>query len=549
MRLPLLASFLVLAACTESEPALDADYIVWGSSGSTVTVGWVPIDGASSFTIERGSSEADLAPIATLAPPETSFLDTGLAPLTPYTYRFSYLAADGSTVVEPVQEAYTTDEEILVTGEPTPVGAPVITTVGATGSAIAVDATNATVVVPPGAVPDGTEVTIQPIASPYPDDDAPGVLISSSAPFAQPVDLVFAYDEIDALEPEHLTIAVQADDGSWISQPRVIDREARTVTHRFPATTARAGLVNLHGAVLLRATYVLPRMATVKVNQELGLHAWGVFSDSPLDDPSAARPAVAITIGLIIARQMNLRDMRRPARRTVRLLENTAPGFERIWTVEHVINGNGVVGTIATPFAQGARYTAPAAKPASNPVAVRFTSVTVSGDDRLPTTPVPAIIEIDDPGSVRITGTFRLDGTAIPCPVGYVDVTDTFSFSVTLDDQLEFRVEAIENQPTVLGPLRVEQPVSSAAWTQQPEVFTMTGGSASEDPVTHKLIVDITGNWAVGSCSYVFDGQPPVTVPGTAMPVALGLAIDPQSLYVSTNDSIWRYSAVEVGGP
>src|SRR5436190_13292404 len=94
--LGLLGLGAVLAGCGGGVDELDADYIAWGSSGSTVTVAWLPIEGATSYTIERGTSEADLVPVATFAPPETSYLDTALSPMTAYTYRFSYTAADGT---------------------------------------------------------------------------------------------------------------------------------------------------------------------------------------------------------------------------------------------------------------------------------------------------------------------------------------------------------------------------------------------------------------------------------------------------------------------
>lgn len=56
MRIVSLVSLAALVSCGESGPALDADYVAWCTSSSTVTVGWLPIDGATSFVIERGTS-------------------------------------------------------------------------------------------------------------------------------------------------------------------------------------------------------------------------------------------------------------------------------------------------------------------------------------------------------------------------------------------------------------------------------------------------------------------------------------------------------------
>lgn len=479
----------------------EVHYIVWGSSASTVTVAWAPADGATSYVIERGPSEDALVPIATIMAPATSYLDTGLAAQTAYTYRFTINTAAGPTV-ELAQTASTTDEAILVTGEPTPLGAPVTATVGAAGAAIDVAASGATVVIPADAVPDGTMVSVQPIASPYADDDSPGVVIESAVPFTQPVDLVFGYDDLDAEAPEALSIAVQADDGSWIGQPRVIDPDARTITLTVPVAApfaaTWAGPIRYHAAVRLRATFVFPRKADVDVNKTVSLKPMGLYSDDPCDDPANQTHCVVVVAAGLGAGLIDPRDAFRPARQQMKPLANDKTGYERTWTVNTVINGSTAVGTIATTGDVGATYTAPGAAPSQNPALVRFTSVRVSdtSDRREAVTASPAQLTIKDSGSYRITGDFRMDNTFC---AGSTDLIDHFTAAITRAPTGGWQVEAIVNQPTNLTPLS-PPPGDVAEVTVEPEVFQVTGGSVTVQAIDNALIVDLTGTYQVGTC-------------------------------------------------
>jgi hypothetical protein len=501
----LLVLGLALSACGGGgDPdQLDADYIVFGSSASTVTIAWERNPGASSVTIERGSSDADLAVIATLpaATGDTSYLDTGLAAQTAYTYRFTTTLADGSTVVEPIEHTSTTAEQIVITHAPPAIDAPVIATVGAAGAAIAVDAINATVVVPPGAAQDGTELTIQPVGSPFVDDpDIAGVEVTTSAALAQPIDVVFSIDDLDAVTPDNLAIAVQADDGSWISQAREVDADAHTITFTMTPDPAAAPAVwaapRTRAGLVLRETFILPRMATVKVKKTLGLTPYGRFTNEKGCDDIETE---ALCLSLIWAGR-SLTGAKKPVVAT-HPLPNIVSGYQRTWLVERVIGGSASVGTITAGAGIGATYTAPGAAPSFKTVEVQFTSV----DTRTHRTAyaMASRITIQDPGSVKITAKFRGDDSSgyVSCPFANTELWDTVEFAITLDDQLQYHVDAIQNYPTEVGEMGFYNG-ESGGWNTEPEVFTMSSGYAIDynpagDPV---IAVVVYGTSVAGDC-------------------------------------------------
>jgi hypothetical protein len=548
-----LGAGLALVGCG-SEPAHDwpewgeVHYVAWGTSRSTVTVAWAAIDGAVSYTIERGSSEDDLVAIATVPATRSSYLDRGLEPETEYTYRFTSTTATGS-VTEPVLWATTTDQEILTTGELTAVGAPVEASVGPEGATIEVAAMNAKLVIPPDTVPDATAVMIQPIASPYPDDDSPGVTVESSVPFARPVELVFGFDELDALAPDHLTIAVQAADGAWLAQPRIVDADAGTVTlvmdpesATFGSTWARPGRFS---AARLRTIVLTPRSSTVSVRQRIQIWPYGLFSDNPcLLSNERERLACVATVGVgMLSGVLNPRNAVRPANPEGRPLLNAAEGFERAWTVEHVLGGSNVVGRIVVNGSFGAFYTAPAAVPPGGAVAVRFHSVTLP--DRVITDTAPAIVRIMGPPSLRVTGTFRWDGTSVVCPAGSVDLDDTIGFSITTEADGNFRVDAIANQPTTVSNLVLPSGLTGEI-TQEPEVFTATYGTVTYEPGPHLYTILLEGDSVAGGCVITDESGASFPLAGSPLSTLLSITVREDDLYVIENEPYWDFAVERV---
>ncbi len=512
---PVLALGLALAACGggggddgagDDDPAPEADFIVFGSSATTVSVAWVANPAATTFTIERGSSDADLAVIATLpaATAGTSYLDRGLARQTRYTYRFTTTLADGTSLIEPVEVTTTTADEIVITDEPPAIDVPVVATVGATGAAIAIDAVNATIVVSPGAAPDGTELTIVPVGSPLPDDpDIAGVVVTATAALAQPIDLVFAYDELDALTPDNLAIVEQADDGSWIAQPRVVDTAAQTVTFSLaPDAPAKPAVWSAPArprrVLLLRETHIDPRRATVKVGRSIALTPIGHFTEeTECQFLVGAEEDVCLTAAWV---HRSLAGIKQPVV-VERPLANTAPGYDRHWLVDGTIGGSASRGRITTFGGVGATYTAPGAAPSNRDVLVQFTSVnTATG---LTAHAVAAHIRIQDPGSIKVTAKFRGDDDSgyVSCPYANTELWDTVELSITLDAQLQYHVDAIQNYPTEIGPMSFYNG-ESGGWNTEPEVFEMSSGYAIDynptgDPV---IAVVVYGTSVAGDC-------------------------------------------------
>ncbi len=543
-----------LAACGGGGDELDADYVVWGSSASTVTVAWIPIEGATAYTIERGTSEADLVPVATLAPPETSYLDAALSPLTAYTYRFSYTAADGTVVIEPVERTRTTAEAIMITDEPPALDVPVVRTVGAAGASIAVDVMAATVVVPPGAAADGTQLTIQPVGSPFLDaPDVVGLEVTTSAALARPVDLVFAIDELDAETPDNLAIVLQADDGSWIAQPRTVDLDARTITFALtPDSDAVpavfAGPARRHAALVLRETFLKPRAATVKVNEFLGLVPFGHFTDETgCDDPETE----ALCLSLQWAAR-SLSGARQPVVET-HPLANAAAGYNRDWLVDGQINGNAAIGTITADADIGALYHAPAAAPGNNRV-VRATFRSVLGRTGRLAHAVAAAITIKDPGSIRITARMRADNQSgyIACPFANVAVSDTVTFSITMNQYLLYDISAIDNHPTTIDSFTPMVPYVAAGWEigagTTTEDFEMTDGLGADDYSGEFITVSIRGNSYPGQCwGTDMDGNTAHST-GWADTDVHEFHVYPD-LHVATDDQWWSATAEYIETP
>lgn len=554
-RLPILCVLLSVAACgagSDDDGTGDVpDYVAFGTSASTVTVVWQPIAGATAYTVLRGSSPNDLAPIATVAASEPGFLDTGLTAQTTYTYGLE-VATAGGTTSEPTMEATTTTDEILVTGDPTPVGAPITATVGAAGASIPVPAAGATLTVPPGAAPDGTLVTLQPFASPYAELGEVGVSVTSAEAFTAPATLAFGYDELDDDGPENVTVLIHEDDGSWVSQPGALDTAARTATITLPvAAPAKPGQalwgapIKYHDAIRLRVTYVNPGEATVQVKKTQALSAVGLFSDDPCDGDDELLCLGISAIGLA-AGQIAPGDALRPARREMRPLKNTKPGFENDWTVEKLIGGSPAYGTVAKTGNSGATFTAPAAKPTKNPVAVRFTSVDISGKQRRPAYPRPAMMTIDDPGSVVVTGMFDDPTSMAACPDARVELRDQLSFAVTLDSNLAYHVDVLSNGVTAISNIIVSPLLQSVGWDtgNEPEVFTMTSGTVTELTGTHQLEVKIDGTAIAGACTVTFGDGSVMTLPGTTYYPHYTVVLNEDLSIVPQPASLWTFTAM-----
>src|SRR6185436_9504041 len=145
-------AFAVLAGGGGSGP--EPTFVAWGSSTTSVTVAWQPVDGATGYILERVGRDPVLLDAAT-----TSYLARALAE-GDYAYR---LTAVGLDDVQETQAHTSADVAVITTDDP-PVGDPVVAAIGSAGGTV--ELTGVRVTIPPGVLPDGSTVTLQPIASP-----------------------------------------------------------------------------------------------------------------------------------------------------------------------------------------------------------------------------------------------------------------------------------------------------------------------------------------------------------------------------------------------
>ena len=202
----------------------------------------------------------------------------------------------------------------------------------------------------------------------------------------------FQYSEEDVLDAKNLVLAVQEADGSWVVRPFTLDEAMQTISVKiFNEAQSQTGVSTKTGPnrktkiLRLKSTWIEPKNPHVTVGKTVELTAYGLFSDYPCDVPGLSDQVFCSAIGLLI----DPHEMVRPVLREVKKLPNNLKGWERDWTVELKIGGSVVVGTIAKHSNFGAVYTAPDKPPSTNPVAVRFTSVKVSGNDRYAAIPIP----------------------------------------------------------------------------------------------------------------------------------------------------------------
>ncbi|HEU4743083.1 MAG TPA: hypothetical protein VFS50_15920 [Meiothermus sp.] len=230
--------------------------------------------------------------------------------------------------------------------EPTPVGAPVGSPVrkviGAAGGSLASMDGKITLEIPAGALSKDETVSIQEITNESPGKFGKAFRLGpEGVRFAKPVKLRFAFSEEDlrGTRLELVRIAYQTKEGYWtLLEDWVPNLATGTVTVE---TDHFSDWSPIPGAQLD------PWSAKVKVGQSVNLRlevCEEVVPDdpkNPLDIPlSSCQPSVVVA----------------------RLAKN--------WSVNGKLGGDGTVGTVSSTEPGQATYTAPARKPAQNPVGV-----------------------------------------------------------------------------------------------------------------------------------------------------------------------------------
>ena len=403
--------------------------IAFGSSATTVNLVWTSAAGATSYILERQTGGGAFATVQTLDTSATSFLDRNLTAQTSYTYRLTGVGATQDQIRE--HGAATDNFQPLQTTGDAPVGAPVQQTVGSAGGTVASPDGTISLVVPAGALPDGTNVTLQTIQNPLTQEDAPGVSIFSDTAFAVPVSLSFQLGSDDL--PQTASIALQDTGGLWLNAPVMVDTTAGTVTVTLDVEASRSAMINAattprtRRALKYKRYYVNPRKATVRTGSQTNFEADALLSTDRCN-ASSSPETCAYVVELVRLAQQGVQQAIADAvtQPLPQQMSVSVPNSAGIWSLEPVGNASGKL----TVPAQGASvlYTAPDTKPSTTPVLIKFTPNSQPGQAPL----------YSDPGKIYFLGNkYQVDGE-FSAP-GYnlnefitANVTDSFSVQLEL---------------------------------------------------------------------------------------------------------------------
>ena len=388
-----------------------AAFLAFGSSDRAVTLAWVPVPGATGYILERGTDPNDFQPLAALDATATDYLDVDVTATT-YTYR---VHAFGDAGISPgiTHTATPNDDPPWITPDEAPTGLPIMQMVGAAGATIMTEDGQATITIPPQAFASDTQVTVMSIVNPIPGDPRPGVDVTFSQDFAQPVRISLASDETDAND---LVVVRKQDDGSWLAQQFDVDATSATLTFAVDdASRARRRASRSHVRVLppLRSTFIAPRF--VRVGLPLGSTGFapmGLFSDYPCANKDPIDQGFCTyfyPLGQLM-RTINAKELSQP-------IGNNDPGYATSWTVEGVVGGTPSAGTIKATGSYGGFYIAPDSFPSScsRPcrVAVTFEAVnTATGGPAASTRALVELVPSQWIGTAHMTSTAGITADA-----------------------------------------------------------------------------------------------------------------------------------------
>lgn len=230
-------------------------------------------------------------------------------------------------------------------------GTPTTGSIGPAGGTLASSDGLFSITIPAGALPapspgaragGETEITIQPITNTAWGGVGSGYrLLPDGLTFAVPVELNFSLEDslFGGSDTLFVDVARQRDDGVWgILKNRYIDWETRTLT----CTTSHFSDYSAVEGIQIR-----PRAASIGVQTSVNLNVEYCYQQ-PVNDPELA--------ALVYSCDEDLVPL------------NTFTN----WSANGIVGGNTTVGTVVKTSPNGARakYTAPAAVPSGNPVAV-----------------------------------------------------------------------------------------------------------------------------------------------------------------------------------
>ncbi|HEX6708555.1 MAG TPA: hypothetical protein VF169_27715 [Albitalea sp.] len=363
------------AADDPSAPTTDLQLVAIGNSASTVSLGWKA--GAAGVVIERKSGAGAYEAIATLDAGASYYLDTGLARHTTYAYRLVALGASQDVVAE--RSATTGDDDAVITAVGTEQGAGAVHTVGAAGGRLVSPDGAVSIDVPAGAFAADTEITLQGVTNTAPDGRDDGLRVRLAAAPAKPLTLRFGYGDALMPQADGLRIAMQRNDGSWLSLPLAqADKATRTLSSTLlpdmlaPLRSAQAAAAGRGASVAIEfravkylAFHLAPKKASVPVGRTLALVPYArtrvaigsVMSQCETDDD-----------GLELCLASPILDTKE-----IPFLNEKA-GFARKWLVFLQEGGDATYGRVAASGSVGATYTAPREVPDPRTVIVSFQS-------------------------------------------------------------------------------------------------------------------------------------------------------------------------------
>ncbi len=342
-----------------------------------------------------------------------------------------------------------------------PEGLPSSATIGATGGSLSSSDGRLTVTVPAGVFAADTVVGITPITATAPGAFGLGYrLTPENVNFAKPVTLAFNYSTAEAAGsvPESLRVATHDSRGYW----RVMNATRDAAQRKLAVTTTPFSDWSYVAGLQLA-----PASATVEVTKEKVLRVVDC-GDGPDPDTGNSQQRLLLECTSSIA------------------------GADPAWTVNAIPNGNATVGTITTIAGVGriAKYTAPAAVPAQNPVAVSAQLDTAAGR----TTLVSNITVVEQLPKYEGTIFGRIEET--------IDGQQLF---VELSANLRFTY----NPTLSVAGMKWYDGAGTAFVRGKP--FACTTGSAQVTVVGAKLVLQTEGPFA-GTYSFAASAEPHLTV-------------------------------------
>jgi hypothetical protein len=498
-------------------------FVAFGSSASTVNLVWSEASGATAYLLERQLGGGAFSQVKTLGAGARNFLDSGLAAQTTYSYRLTAQGASADAVRE--YAAVTSNEDVLSTTADTPLGAPAQQTIGSAGGTVSTADQAIVLTVPAGAVPDGTNIALQPIVNPLPQETSAAVSIDSDTPFAKDVSLLFHLADGDS--PDAASVALQDASGVWLSSYATVDATAGTLTVTLPAEAAasaamrRAATRPAPRKVLRFARFfVAPRAAYVKLNGKATFTANALFSDDRCDT-KADPEGCAWVVEFIRILQGNAAIAQGLTMPLPQHGSKPVPNSLGTWALDPAGDPSG---TIAVQPTIGVQYTAPGTKPAAKPVLLKFTPIAPSSGKTL----------FSDPAQIWIRGdNFRISAVFNATNFGINE-----AINATVRDEFETSLEIgvnNQNQPEIFVSQTTDHDsVYSNAVCADPTAksFTLDGTYDLIDISTieatyenHLLTLGVNGTGSEVSATLNYGQGITVTFPGGSGPTFLGLNV------------------------